>query len=78
MLQKFYLGICISLILILPVTAAHAQDSYQPGYAILNDGTRLAGQIIPYSKTPWSNQRYIWMKDSAAVADNASAKPKKI
>ena len=77
MLQKTYLTYCLFLTLLFCGTQVEAQDSYQPGYAILNDGTRVSGQIILYSKTPWSNQRYIWLKDSAAVAANPNVKPKK-
>lgn len=77
MLQKSYLSFCLSLFLILILTTVHAQDTYQPGYVILNDGTRISGQILLYSKTPWSNQRHIWMKDSAALATNLNVKPKK-
>lgn len=47
-----------------------AQRNYQPGYAILNDGTRVSGLISLYDKAPWYNQRFIYIKDSATVAAN--------
>lgn len=54
----------------LTVFSAKAQDTYQPGFAILNDGTRISGLISIDSNDPWSNQRFIYLKDSAAVAAN--------
>jgi hypothetical protein len=50
--------------------AAKAQDKevFQPGYAILKDGTRISGLISVYDTAPWYNQRFIYVKDSAAVA----------
>lgn len=77
MFQKIYFAGCLFLALLFSGTLVNAQDNFQPGYAILNDGTRVSGKIMLYSKTPWSNQRYIWMKDSAAVAVNTNVKPKK-
>ncbi|WP_183566245.1 hypothetical protein [Mucilaginibacter sp. SP1R1] len=47
---------------------AKAQDNYQAGFAILNDGTRISGLISVYDTDPWFNQRFIYLKDSAAVA----------
>ncbi len=59
--------ICLCL---LTVFSAKAQDTYQPGFAILNDGTRISGLISVYDTDPWFNQRFIFLKDSAAVAAN--------
>lgn len=64
----------IAFILILPFSICKAQDSYEPGYAILSDGTRVSGQIGLYDSSPWYNQRYIWLKDSAAVKSNPDVK----
>lgn len=55
------------------VSTVKAQDTFQPGYAVLEDGTRVSGLITFYSNTPWHNQRYIWVKDSAGVAANPNA-----
>ena len=54
-----------------------AQDTYEPGFIILNDGTRLSGQIKIIKEEPWWNQRFIFFKDSAAVATDPKAKSKK-
>ncbi len=70
MLQKTYLICCLCLALSFSSFLAKAQDSFQPGYAILSNGTRAPGLIMFFAKTPWHNQRYIWMKDSAEVAAN--------
>lgn len=59
-----------AFMLILPFSICKAQDSYEPGYAILNDGTRISGRIGLYDDAPWRNQRFIWLKDSAAVLSN--------
>lgn len=75
-MKKIYKSLCTCL-LFFTAFVCNAQDSFQPGFAVLNDGTRVSGEIMLYSKTPWSNQRYIWMKDSVAVAANPNAKPKK-
>jgi len=66
-MKQFYLAI---FALFLLVTAATAQDkeTYQPGYAILKDGKRLSGLISYFASAPWYNQRFIYVKDSAAVA----------
>jgi len=71
------LSLCLLFLLFFSV--AKAQDTYQPGYAILNDGTRVSGTIILYERSPWVNQQFIWLKDSAAVAanPNGKVKPKK-
>lgn len=63
---------CLILIslFVLFVFNAKAQDSYQPGFAILNDGTRISGLISVYDTDPWFNQLFIYLKDSAAVATN--------
>lgn len=70
------LGACL---LFLSVTVCQAQDNFQPGYAILNDGTRINGQINFYTNEPWLNQRFIWLKDSASIASTGAdrAKPKR-
>lgn len=67
-MKKNYL-ILIGLF-ILSVLQVKAQDDYQPGFAILNDGTRVSGLISVYEKNPWFNQRFIFLKDSAQVAAN--------
>jgi len=54
-----------------------AQINYQPGYAILNDGTRISGSIRVYDDEPWTNQRFIWLKDSAAFAADPKVRAKK-
>jgi hypothetical protein len=56
--------ICLCL---LAVFSAKAQATYQPGFAILNDGTRISGLISMDPEDPWSNQHCIYLKDSAAV-----------
>jgi hypothetical protein len=56
-----------------------AQNNYQPGFAILNDGTRVGGLIALNDKAPWLNQRFIYLQDSASVAASGgkTVKPKK-
>jgi hypothetical protein len=75
-MKKAYLIICMSLSLILSSFISKAQDTYQPGFAILNDGTRVSGLIMLYQDAPWFNQRFIYLKDSAAVAANPNGKVK--
>lgn len=60
-------------------SVVNAQDSYQPGFVILNDGTRIAGTIILYANAPWLNQQHIFLKDSTGLAanPNGDVKPKK-
>lgn len=65
--RKNLLVICF---LLFTAVSLKAQDSYQPGFAILNDGTRVSGLISLYEKAPWYNQRFIYLKDSATVAAN--------
>lgn len=74
-MKKIYAILCTCLLL-LTASVCKAQDTFQPGYAVLEDGTRVSGLITFYSNTPWHNQRYIWVKDSAAVAANPNANVK--
>jgi hypothetical protein len=67
-MKKKYL-ILIGLF-ILSAFQVKAQESYQPGFAILNDGTRLSGLIAVDETNPWFNQHFIRLKDSAEVAAN--------
>lgn len=71
------LGLTIGLFCSL--TALKAQETYSPGYAILSDGSRVSGKISFYADAPWTNQRYILLKDSASLAESKSdnVKPKK-
>jgi hypothetical protein len=55
-----------------------AQYNYQPGYAILNDGTRISGMIRFFDNEPWFNQRFIRIKDSADVAKNPNVGAKRL
>ncbi|MDB5126896.1 hypothetical protein [Mucilaginibacter sp.] len=64
------IGIC--LLFLTGLSTVKAQDTFLPGYVILNDGTKIGGSISLYENAPWLNQRFIWLKDSTAVA-----KPKK-
>jgi len=74
-MKKIYLLAILLLTISLTICKA---DSYQPGFVILKNGKRIGGQIKLYKNAPWKNQRYIWFKDSAAVAANPNAKPKKL
>ena len=78
-MKKIYSTICFCMLLLCGLQAVNAQDSYQPGFVILNDGTRIAGSIILYANAPWLNQQHIFLKDSAAMAasPNGDVKPKK-
>ena len=79
-MKKSYLAtIFYCLLFSCSLSVARAQDSYQPGFVILNDGTRLGGTIILYANAPWLNQQHIFLKDSAALAasPNGDVKPKK-
>ncbi|HVW97667.1 MAG TPA: hypothetical protein VHA56_16960 [Mucilaginibacter sp.] len=67
----FILGFCLLF------TVLKAQDAYQPGFIILNNGTRIAGSIRLNNSEPWFNQRRIWFKDSAAMAADPNVKSKK-
>ncbi|MDB4919767.1 hypothetical protein [Mucilaginibacter sp.] len=77
MKRSYFTAFC--LLLLCSVSVLKAQDVYQPGYVILNDGIRLSGTIILYANSPWLNQQHIFLKDSAAVAanPNGDVKPKK-
>jgi hypothetical protein len=66
-----------TLLIMLITIAVRAQDTYQPGYVLLANGTRIGGYIQYNDKAPWYNQRYIFIKDSAAVAANPNASAKK-
>ena len=74
-MKKIYLLAVLLLTISLTICKA---DSYQPGFVILKNGKRIGGQIKLYKNAPWKNQRFIWFKDSAAVAANPNAKPKKL
>jgi len=74
-MKKIYLLAILLLTISLTICKA---DSYQPGFVILKNGKRIGGQIKLYKNAPWKNQRYIWFKDSAAIAANPNAKPKKL
>ena len=77
MKRSYFITFC--LLFLCSVSVLRAQDTYQPGYVILNDGTRVSGTIILYANSPWLNQQHIFLKDSAAVAanPNGDVKPKK-
>lgn len=62
---------------LLNYSVCKAQGGYQPGYAILADGTRIGGLIDYNESEPWYNQRYIRIKDSVALATNPNTKSKK-
>ena len=74
-MKKIYLLAVLLLTISLTICKA---DGYQQGFVILKNGKRIGGQIKLYKYAPWKNQRYIWFKDSAAVAANPNAKPKKL
>jgi hypothetical protein len=74
-MKKFYLLALLLLTISLTICKA---DGYQSGFVILKNGKRVGGQIKLYKHAPWKNQRYIWFKDSAAIASNPDAKPKKL
>ena len=78
-MRKNLLAICFGLILLFNFSILKAQDTYQPGYAILENGTRISGTIILYEDAPWLNQQFIWLKDSVALAGSpdGNVKPKK-
>jgi hypothetical protein len=65
------------ILLLLTFSVSKAQEAYQPGYAILNDGTRISGSIILYDEAPWFNQRFIFLKDSTQLAGDPNTKAKK-
>ncbi len=70
------LSTLITLGLMLSFSISKAQK-YQPGYAILNDGTRISGLISYYEEDPWLNQRFILLKDSVELINNSNPKTKK-
>ncbi|MHB8208055.1 OmpA family protein [Mucilaginibacter sp.] len=74
-MKKIYLLAVLLLAVSLTICKA---GGYQQGFVILKNGNRVGGQIKLYKNAPWKNQRYIWFKDSAAVAANPNAKPKKL
>ena len=74
-MKKFYLLALLLLTVSLTVCKA---DGFEQGFVILKNGKRVGGQIKLYKHAPWKNQRYIWFKDSAAVAANPNVKPKKL
>ncbi|TKC57995.1 hypothetical protein FBD94_18735 [Pedobacter hiemivivus] len=75
--MKKHVNYWIVLLLLLTFSVSKAQENYQPGYAILNDGTRVSGSILIYDDAPWFNQRFIFLKDSVAIIGNPDVKPKK-
>lgn len=74
-MKKAY--IFVVFLLLSCISICKAQD-YQPGYVILNDGSRVGGLIALNSAEPWYNQRYIRMKDSAAFAADRNVKAKRV
>jgi outer membrane protein OmpA-like peptidoglycan-associated protein len=74
-MKKIYL--LAVLLLAISFTICKA-DGYQSGFVILKSGKRISGQIKLYKNAPWKNQRFIWLKDSAALAANPNVSPKKI
>lgn len=76
-MNKKHLNYLMVILLVFTFSASKAQNGYQPGYAILNDGTRISGSIILYDDAPWHNQRFIFLKDSAQLAVNPKTKAKK-
>jgi hypothetical protein len=76
-MTKKHLSHSLFTLLLLSFSFCKAQVNYQPGFAILKDGTRVSGLIYLNENAPWSNQRYIFLKDSAAVASNPDVKAKK-
>jgi hypothetical protein len=69
-MTKKHLSHSLFTLLLLSFSFCKAQVNYQPGFAILKDGTRVSGLINLNENAPWSNQRYIFLKDSAALASN--------
>ena len=67
----------VVMFLLLSVSVCKAQD-YHPGYVILNDGTRISGWVKLNEAEPWLNQRYVRIRDSAAIAADPNAKDKRI
>jgi hypothetical protein len=67
-MKQLYSLIGICLLFLTGLSAVKAQDNFKPGSVILNDGTRIAGNISLYENAPWLNQKFIWIKDSASVA----------
>lgn len=59
------------------ITIAKAQITYERGYAILKDGTKISGMIGRFEQDPWFNQRFILFKDSTEFAANPKLKAKK-
>ena len=76
-MNKKHLNYLMVILLLLTFSVSKAQEAYQPGYAILNDGTRISGSIILYDEAPWFNQRFIFLKDSAQLANDPNTKAKK-
>lgn len=73
-----YLSLLTFLITLLSFSTSSGQETYKPGYAILENGTRISGEIGCYEDSPWLNQRFIFIKDSADLAQNGvKAKSKK-
>jgi len=79
MRKNYFTTFCLVFLFLCGFLAVKAQDTYQPGFVILNDGTRVAGSIILYTNAPWLNQQHIFLKDSAAMAasPNGDVRPKK-
>jgi hypothetical protein len=75
-MRKFYL-IAFCMFFLCVNTVVKAQGGFQPGFVILNDGTRVGGSISLNEGEPWFNQRRIWFKDSVAMLTNPNVKPKK-
>lgn len=76
-MTKKHLSYTLFTLMLLSFSVCKAQLNYQPGFAILNDGTRISGLINLNEDSPWYNQRYIFLKDSAGLAANPNVKEKK-
>jgi hypothetical protein len=70
-------SLLLTTLLVVSFYVLKAQEVYLPGYAILNDGTRISGLIELYDDAPWYNQRFIFLKDSASAAANPNVAAKK-
>jgi len=76
-MTKKHLPYYLFTLLLLSFSICKAQVYYEPGFAILSDGTRVSGLIGHNQDAPWFNQRSIFLKDSAALAANPNVKAKK-
>lgn len=79
-MNKLYPSVCCVIVMLFSLLTANAQVEYKPGYAILNDGTRISGLISINNGSPWYNQRYMRLKDSLELTTKAEkdVKSKKV